>query len=63
MQSGSFKVWVETPVTQKIGDKKQRIHPGHLDKNELISFLTQELGIKTNLVELNQRIFRFTNRK
>ncbi len=57
MQSGSFKVWVETPITQKDDNKKQRIHPGHLDKNELITFLTQELGIKTNPLELNQRIF------
>jgi hypothetical protein len=55
MQTGGFCLWVETPVTQK-NSNKQQIHPGHLDKNELTTFLTQELGIKTNPVELNQRI-------
>jgi SNF2 family DNA or RNA helicase len=57
IQAGSFFLWVETPITQKSSVKKQQIHPGHLDKNQLITFLTQELGIKTNPVELNQRIF------
>ncbi len=57
IQAGIFFLWVETPITQKNDAKKQQIHPGHLDKNQLITFLTQELGIKTNPVELNQRIF------
>jgi hypothetical protein len=57
IQAGSLFLWVETPVSQKTSNKKPKIHPGHLDKNPLIIFLTQELGIKTNPVELNQRIF------
>jgi SNF2 family DNA or RNA helicase len=57
IQAGSLFLWVETPVNQKTNNKNPKIHPGHLDKNALITFLTQELGIKTNPVELNQRIF------
>jgi SNF2 family DNA or RNA helicase len=57
IQAGSLFLWVETPVNQKTSNKNPEIHPGHLDKNALITFLTQELGIKTNPVELNQRIF------
>ncbi len=57
IQAGSLFLWVEIPVIQKNADKNTQIHPGHLDKNELITFLPQELGIKTNPVELNQCIF------
>ncbi|NJR18720.1 MAG: DEAD/DEAH box helicase [Calothrix sp. CSU_2_0] len=55
MAAGSFFLWVETTVT-KTNNKKIKIHPGHLDKKELIAFITQELGINTNPVELERRI-------
>ena len=46
IQSGSFYLWIETPILKKKLDPKQQIHPGHLAKGDLINFLAQELGIK-----------------
>ncbi|MBW4478566.1 MAG: hypothetical protein KME54_17320 [Tolypothrix brevis GSE-NOS-MK-07-07A] len=45
IQAGSLFLWVEIPVTQKTSNKNPKIHPGHLDKNALITFITQEFGI------------------
>ena len=56
IQSGSFYLWIETPILKKKLDPKQLIHPGHLAQGELINFLTQELGIKEPVPQLNQRI-------
>ncbi|WP_353933042.1 DEAD/DEAH box helicase [Okeanomitos corallinicola TIOX110] len=56
VQSGSFYLWVETPVLKKKRNPKQQIHPGHLDKDELLQFLGQELGIKEPLPTLKERI-------
>ncbi|BAZ38480.1 putative helicase [Calothrix sp. NIES-4101] len=57
IQSGSLFLWVETPITRKSRNQSQKIHPGHLDKDELITFITQELGIKINPLEIERRIF------
>jgi SNF2 family DNA or RNA helicase len=56
IQSGSFYLWVETPVPKSSRNHKQQIHPGHLAKGELINFLVQELGIKEPAPQLSQRI-------
>ncbi|MEI6441568.1 MAG: DEAD/DEAH box helicase [Nostocales cyanobacterium ELA583] len=56
VQSGSFYLWIETPILKKKRDIKEQIHPGHLAKDELINFLAQELGIKEPVPQLNQRI-------
>ena len=56
IQSGSFYLWVETPVPKSSRNYKQQIHPGHLAKGELINFLVQELGIKEPAPQLSQRI-------
>ena len=56
IQSGSFYLWIETPILKNKLDPKQQIHPGHLAKGDLINFLAQELGIKEPVPQLNQRI-------
>ncbi|QLE59729.1 DEAD/DEAH box helicase [Nostoc sp. TCL26-01] len=56
IQSGSFYLWVETPVFPKTHTNSQQIHPGHLAKDELINFLVQELGIKEPSSQLSQRV-------
>ncbi|WP_414542067.1 DEAD/DEAH box helicase [Nostoc sp. CCY0012] len=56
IQSGSFCLWVETPINKKNRSHSQGIHPGHLTKVELTNFLTQELGIKTTGNQLSQLI-------
>ncbi len=56
VQSGSFYLWIETPILKKKRDIKEQIHPGHLAKDDLINFLAQELGIKEPVPQLNQRI-------
>jgi SNF2 family DNA or RNA helicase len=54
--SGAFYLWVETPIVKKSRANRQQIHPGHLLQDELITFLTQELGIKEPAPKLSQRI-------
>ncbi|MFN6568507.1 DEAD/DEAH box helicase [Dendronalium sp. ChiSLP03b] len=56
IQSGAFYLWVETPVLKKSRSKRQQTHPGHLAKDELVTFLVQELGIKEPVAQLSQRI-------
>lgn len=46
IQTGAFYLWVETPLVKKRRSKKN-IHPGHLSKAELETFLINELGITT----------------
>lgn len=55
IQSGSFYLWVETPILKKSRINHQ-IHPGHLAQKELIDFLDQEIGIKEPVTKLSQRI-------
>ncbi len=50
IQTGCFYLWVETPVMQKRRSDRKRIHPRHLIQEELVNFLSQELGIKANHV-------------
>ncbi|BDA73299.1 putative helicase [Calothrix sp. PCC 7716] len=54
IQTGSFYLWVETPIETKA--KTNNIHPGHLSKDELVNFLIQDVGIKETLTTLSQRI-------
>ncbi len=56
IQSGAFYLWVETPIVKKSRANHQNTHPGHLPQDELITFLTQELGIKEPAPKLSQRI-------
>jgi SNF2 family DNA or RNA helicase len=57
IQPGSFYLWVETPFFKENPNKKQqKIHPGHLGQAELLTFLTQDLGIKELTATLPQRI-------
>ncbi|WGV24118.1 DEAD/DEAH box helicase [Halotia branconii] len=56
IQSGAFYLWVETPIVKKSRTNRPHTHPGHLPQNELITFLTQELGIKEPAPKLSQRI-------
>lgn len=56
IQSGSFYLWIETPVVKNRRSSKEQIHPGHLSKDELLQFLVQELGIKEPLSILKDRI-------
>ncbi|MHC5828467.1 MAG: hypothetical protein ACYT04_74375, partial [Nostoc sp.] len=44
IESGSFYLWVETQLFPKSHTNSQQIHPGHLGKDELITFLVEELG-------------------
>ncbi|MBD2359919.1 DEAD/DEAH box helicase [Anabaena minutissima FACHB-250] len=55
MQSGSFYLWVETPVSKKKRTHPQ-VHPGNLSSEELISFLAETLGFKERELQLKQRI-------
>ncbi|UKP00038.1 DEAD/DEAH box helicase [Nostoc sp. UHCC 0870] len=55
IQSGSFYLWIETPISQKKRTHPQ-VHPGHLSSDELITFLTESLGIKERELLLKQRI-------
>ncbi|MEO1431748.1 MAG: DEAD/DEAH box helicase [Cyanobacteria bacterium J06633_8] len=54
IQTGSFCLWVEIPCS-KVKNNKQ-IHPGHLKKEDLVTFLTQELGLKESTLFLQERI-------
>ncbi|MEH2031432.1 MAG: DEAD/DEAH box helicase [Nostoc sp.] len=56
IQSGSFYLWVETQLFPKSHTNSQQVHPGHLFKDELITFLVQELGIKEHNTQFGQRI-------
>ncbi|BAZ67481.1 putative helicase [Fischerella sp. NIES-4106] len=56
IQSSQFYLWVETPIVKKRQSSKKNIHPGHLPKEELVKFLTAELGIKEVAAVLTQRI-------
>ncbi|MGJ5673094.1 MAG: DEAD/DEAH box helicase [Nostochopsis sp.] len=56
IQSGCFYLWVETSILKKPQNTKKNIHPGHLPKEELVKFLTAELGIKEVAPVLTQRI-------
>ncbi|MEM7725764.1 MAG: DEAD/DEAH box helicase, partial [Cyanobacteria bacterium P01_A01_bin.45] len=55
IQAGSFCLWVEVPCS-RTRNSKQQIHPGHLKKDDLVTFLTQELGLKENVLLLKERI-------
>ncbi len=55
VQSGSFCLWVEVPQ-RKRRRSKEKTHPGHLRGDDLVTFLTQELGVKENAVQLKERI-------
>ncbi len=46
VQLGSFYLWIETDKTKEKRKTKENIHPAHLQKDDLIIFLNQELGIK-----------------
>lgn len=46
IQTGAFYLWVETPVTKKRSRSSDRLHPNHLAKADLLTFLVQEIGIK-----------------
>jgi SNF2 family DNA or RNA helicase len=54
IQQGSFYLWVETPINYE--GHQQKIHPGHLNKNDLERFLIQELGFKEPAAIISQRI-------
>ncbi|QIR36704.1 DEAD/DEAH box helicase [Tolypothrix sp. PCC 7910] len=56
IQPGSFYLWIETPIVKKSRGNQQNIHPGHLAKAELISFLTSALGLKEPANQLSQRV-------
>ena len=57
IQSGSFYLWVETSSSaQRRKKSKQLIHPAHLSKEELESFLSQELGIKDSVSTIEKQI-------
>ncbi|MEM7555558.1 MAG: DEAD/DEAH box helicase [Cyanobacteria bacterium P01_A01_bin.84] len=60
IQAGSFYLWVEVPwidnPPSQRQDNKEKIHPGHLEKDNLVTFLTQELGLKENNLQLKERI-------
>ncbi len=56
IQTGSFDLWVEIPLSSKGQRSQEPIHPGHLKKDDLVTFLTQELGLKENAIQLNERI-------
>jgi SNF2 family DNA or RNA helicase len=56
IQPGSFYLWIETPIVKKSRTNQQNIHPGHLPKAELITFLTQALGLKEPANQLIQRL-------
>ncbi len=57
IQPGSFYLWVETSFDAKHNSKsQQQIHPTHLSKDELGTFLNQELGIKDSAATIQQRI-------
>ncbi len=56
VQSGSFCLWVEVPLSKrKTGEEK--IHPRHLRKDDLVTFLREELGLKESTRQLQERIF------
>lgn len=55
IQAGSFCLWVEVPSGAGKPSKEQ-VHPRHLKKDELVTFLTQELGLKENALQLKERI-------
>jgi SNF2 family DNA or RNA helicase len=56
VQSGSFYLWIETPIAKSSRNSKQQIHPGHLAKGELLNFMLQELGIREPALQLSQSI-------
>ncbi len=55
IHDGSFYLWVEVPLSKGKGCE-QGIHPGHLSKNDLVAFLTNELDLKENILQLQARI-------
>ncbi|AFY33245.1 DEAD/DEAH box helicase [Calothrix sp. PCC 7507] len=56
IQLGSFYLWVEIPILKPSRSQSQQIHPGHLAKDELITFLGHILGLKETATQLSQRI-------
>ncbi len=55
VQSGSFCLWVEVPLSKR-KPSQENIHPRHLRKDDLVTFLTQELGLKDGTLKLKERI-------
>ncbi|MEO0844056.1 MAG: ATP-dependent helicase, partial [Cyanobacteria bacterium J06643_5] len=55
IQTGCFCLWVEVPYSKKEAGQT-KTHPGHLKKDDLVTFLTQELGLKENALLLQERI-------
>lgn len=56
IQLGAFYLWIEVPSSENNSIHSGQIHPGHLAKNKLSNFLSQQLGFKESIAELNQRI-------
>jgi SNF2 family DNA or RNA helicase len=57
IQPGSFYLWVETlSFAKNRKNNQQPIHPAHLTKEELGTFLSQELGIKDSAATISKRI-------
>jgi SNF2 family DNA or RNA helicase len=54
-QSGSFYLWVEILFSKEYRHQ-QTIHPGHLTKGGLETFLIEALGIQEPAVKLQERI-------
>ena len=46
IQNGAFYVWVETTEIHS-SNRTEMVHPRHLAGEELVAFLTEELGIKS----------------
>ncbi len=46
IQNGAFYLWVETTETHS-SNRAETIHPRHLSGEELVTFLSEELGIKS----------------
>ncbi|MEM7716959.1 MAG: DEAD/DEAH box helicase, partial [Cyanobacteria bacterium P01_A01_bin.68] len=55
IQTGCFCLWVEVPYSKK-ETGQTKTHPGHLEKEDLVTLLTQELGLKENILLLQERI-------
>ncbi len=45
IQTGTFNLWVETSFQNQKKNQSGTIHPGHLTRNNLATFLVKELGI------------------
>lgn len=46
IQNGAFYVWVETTEIHS-SNRAEMVHSRHLTGEELVTFLTEELGIKS----------------